>query len=282
MSCSTAKAMWLWPGFRNPMTNATRTDLRSPWVWCPPLAAGATLGLLLVSGANRELFLLLNGLSRYTGDGLWAHVTLLGDGLIAMVALFPLIRRRPEAVWAMIPAALLVTACLQLLHAAIPSPRPPAVLPAEALHVIGPAHMQGSFPSGHTSTAWALAAVLCGAWARRPQARTGFLVLASLAGLSRCVVGVHWPADVLGGIMLGWTSGWAGVWIAGRTPRGASSVFVVIWGIALAGAALCQIFFYHTGYPGTAFAVKATGVLCLSAGLIEWLRSAERKGERLN
>ncbi len=248
--------------------NAPDTHLPSPWVWLPPLIAGILLAALLWKGWNRDLFLVLNGLSKYTGDGLWAHVTLLGDGLMAVVLVFPLLRRRSEAVWGMVIATLLVTAFLHTLHALIPSPRPPALLPADTLHVIGPALLHGSFPSGHTSTAFALAAVLCGSWVRNPAGRAGLTIMACLAGLSRCVVGVHWPADVLGGIMLGWTCGWIGVRIAHRATWGASKAFVRVWGGALTGAALFQIFFYHSGYPGTEVFVKATGVICLLGGLL--------------
>ena len=68
-----------------------------------------------------------------------------------------------------------------------------------------------SFPSGHTlsTTAFAYAAVLCAAriW---PQRRGPVTLLAGLAilwtasvALSRMVIGVHWPTDVLTSIGLG-------------------------------------------------------------------------------
>lgn len=61
-----------------------------------------------------------------------------------------------------------------------------------------------SFPSGHTVTVCALAAALALIW--RPLAWPG-AALALLVGLSRIMVGAHWPSDVLAAAWLGiaWT-----------------------------------------------------------------------------
>ena len=74
-----------------------------------------------------------------------------------------------------------------------------------------PWYWGSSFPSGHTlsTAAFAFAAMLCAAriW---PQRRglvvlgTGFAILWTCAvALSRLVIGVHWPTDVLASIALG-------------------------------------------------------------------------------
>ncbi len=57
-----------------------------------------------------------------------------------------------------------------------------------------------SFPSGHATTAFALAAVLA---LLMPRARTGFLAFAAALSISRVVVGAHYPSDVLAGGLLG-------------------------------------------------------------------------------
>ena len=65
-----------------------------------------------------------------------------------------------------------------------------------------------SFPSGHTlaTAAFAMAAVIC-VGRIRPAARIPFACLAAtwvaLIGLSRMVLGVHWPTDVLAAMCLG-------------------------------------------------------------------------------
>jgi undecaprenyl-diphosphatase len=58
----------------------------------------------------------------------------------------------------------------------------------------------GSFPSGHTTTSFACATVLS---VFVPRAAPAFYLLALAIGFSRLYVGVHWPFDVLGGIVLG-------------------------------------------------------------------------------
>ncbi|MBI4574249.1 MAG: phosphatase PAP2 family protein [candidate division NC10 bacterium] len=61
-------------------------------------------------------------------------------------------------------------------------------------------YAEASFPSGHATTAFA-AAVLLACW--YPRQGWVFLGLAGLVGLSRIVLGSHFPSDVLAGALLG-------------------------------------------------------------------------------
>jgi membrane-associated phospholipid phosphatase len=82
----------------------------------------------------------------------------------------------------------------------------------------GESHYQG-FPSGHAATAFAVAAALAG-WA--PVRRRGWiLAAASGVGVSRIVLNAHFLSDVLGGGLIGWWAGEAGVLLVGRylAPR---------------------------------------------------------------
>lgn len=82
-------------------------------------------------------------------------------------------------------------------------------------------HRLGSFPSGHTTTAFAIATVLWLYGARignRWMGAAGF-VWATLVGLSRIYRGVHWPSDVLAGACLGIAGGIVVFWIAERFSR---------------------------------------------------------------
>ena len=64
-----------------------------------------------------------------------------------------------------------------------------------------------SFPSGHSCAAFA-AATVC--WKMLPRPYGGsILLLAALMAFSRLYVGVHYPSDVLGGILIGTAAGFA-------------------------------------------------------------------------
>lgn len=66
-----------------------------------------------------------------------------------------------------------------------------------------------SFPSGHAAFFFALAAAVW--WCNRKWG-WWFLGLALLNGIARVFVGVHWPTDIAGGIVIGIGSFWI-VWL---------------------------------------------------------------------
>jgi undecaprenyl-diphosphatase len=81
------------------------------------------------------------------------------------------------------------------------SRRRPAREEAEELarrHVQMP--RSSSFPSGHTASAFAFASGAAGA---QPMLSTPLRILATLVGYSRVHTGVHYPADVLAGAIIG-------------------------------------------------------------------------------
>ena len=73
-----------------------------------------------------------------------------------------------------------------------------------------------SFPSGHTIASFEASVVLLknNKWMGIPA-----VILAVLIAFSRLYLYVHWPTDVLGGIVVGAVVGTAGAWIAKRLRK---------------------------------------------------------------
>ncbi len=78
-------------------------------------------------------------------------------------------------------------------------PRPFASHP-ELTHVLGARTTDPSFPSDHAAAAFAIAFTVL-VFSRRAGAL--FLVAATLIGLSRIALGMHYPGDVLAGMLVG-------------------------------------------------------------------------------
>ena len=91
-------------------------------------------------------------------------------------------------------------------------PRPYTVIPE--LHALVTA-ADWSFPSGHSTSSIAAAAAM---YCRTPRyLGVPALALAILICLSRLYVGVHYPTDVLFGILAGLVSAWGALRVTG-TP----------------------------------------------------------------
>jgi membrane-associated phospholipid phosphatase len=212
--------------------------LRRWLVWSLPAFAVLALAFWLQAQApQRELFLTLNHWAARYPTSLWSFLTLLGEADILFVLLSPLLLWRPQAmvaVVAAVPVGGLFSVVFKRLYEA---PRPAAVLEIAQFQVIGPLLHNGSFPSGHTISAFAGAgAVLATLFvqassASKPRssnagtfsvgAWAGFVavvILAMAIGFSRVAVGAHWPVDVLAGAGGGWLAGLSGAWVAGRFP----------------------------------------------------------------
>ncbi|MFV1997592.1 MAG: phosphatase PAP2 family protein [Acidiferrobacterales bacterium] len=175
--------------------------------------------LLQFSGTNVSLFRWLNGLSQVTGEPLWANITLFGEGLLGVALVAPIARWRRDMAWSLLLSALLAVLIVLGAKELFAMPRPAYVLPASEVIVIGPLLQVVSFPSGHTATITILATVVA-LHLNRGYFYAAALLAILLVGLSRVVVGAHWPMDVLGGMVLGWWLSLAGVRLALYFPFG--------------------------------------------------------------
>ena len=129
--------------------------------------------------------------------------------ILALVMMaFPRTRKAGIAV----AAALLleVILCSGVLKPLFARPRPYTYRPD--LELLVPALWDSSFPSGHTAASFSAAVALC---AVRQRGWPAAMALAILIGLSRLYLYVHFPTDVLAGVLLGILCGLAGAFLAG-------------------------------------------------------------------
>ena len=143
-------------------------------------------------------------------DWFWKAVTHLGDGgvfwiLLGIILLFSK-KTRPAgvaALLALLVGALLTNVCLKNFVARI---RPYEVV--EGLRLMIERQRDYSFPSGHTAASFASVTALYLAGEKKMWKAA--LVLAVLIALSRLYLYVHYPTDIIGGVVFGSLSGYLG------------------------------------------------------------------------
>ena len=146
-------------------------------------------------------------------DKIMCLITRLGDAgilwilLAAVLLLIPKTRKSGLILaGALVVDALLCNLILKPLVARI---RPYDVNTAVQLLVSKP--VDYSFPSGHTAASFASVVALF--MAEEGKLWKPALVLACLIAVSRLYLYVHYPTDVLGGMVFGILAGFAGYWI---------------------------------------------------------------------
>lgn len=219
------------------------------WQWSVPVLCLLAAAVIGAFNLNQSLFLWLNQLGRSEFASLfWVNATLLGDTLVAFTLLALFLRKRPDIVWTLFLTALFTTAWVHGLKNGVDSLRPLATLGADSVHVIGVSLNKYSFPSGHTATAFTLAAVICLRGVHPALAFTA-LLLATLAGISRAMVGAHWPIDILAGALGGWLAALIGMRLYTRWPLPARPAVHIILTLILLICALSLLLIHDSGYP---------------------------------
>lgn len=242
---------------------------RSAWV--VPAVAATLFAIVLATGSNRALFHVLNGISHATGAAPWPYVTILGDTAVAIALFLPFAMRRIDVLWALAISALLATLFVHGIKPLISMPRPPAVIAADTITIIGPAHRGNAFPSGHTTTIF-VAAGLVWLHVRPLSVRAIVLAVAILVGLSRAVVGVHWPTDILAGAAGGWLCAISGDALARRSTVGQHPAMRALLLIICTGCAVALLAGLSTGYPQAVTLQRAIGAFGIAAVLVAALR----------
>lgn len=175
-------------------------------------------------GFNVWLFHIINNLQ---GDW-WGQLMLLGtrladhDNFIYYLAIFLCVAivsfwRQSDAKWALYPGLLAVFVAGYYLDELLITglklwfdyPRPLLALPANSVHVLAEPKLHHSLPSGHS----AFAALLVGSvWPLLGvKGRVAAMTLLVWVGVSRMVLGAHFPADVVAGCLISFAV-CAGLW----------------------------------------------------------------------
>jgi undecaprenyl-diphosphatase len=170
-----------------------------------------------IQNADRAVFLFINGaLANPITDAMMPVVT--NDNLLrlayGLVVIAILTFGRKRFFWVAVFSAIVVVLTDQsasaLLKPAIGRLRPCKVMDVHLLVGCGSGF---SFPSSHAANLFGQAVFFGLLFKKYLPYTLGF---AFLIGVSRIFVGVHYPVDVLGGLILGSLEGWLAAWILWR------------------------------------------------------------------
>jgi len=226
---------------------------------------------------NNTLFSFINYAGSWFPDSLWVFNTNLGDTSIALAIILALYNFKEDRGARLLILAIIGTVVIQGLKHLFGVDRPSvALFGMEGYNLIGSQVKSPSFPSGHTATAFIGAGILAAQF-RSKQVTQVLLVIASVIGLSRITMGVHWPFDVLVGAALGWVIGFKGYqWLLGKDL---SSTAWSVAGAATVLIILTNQFIYQLPYQefGSAVATERVAGLLAAVGAYRWYKAFKGK-----
>lgn len=187
-------------------------------LWLAPVLLFVVTAPLWLHWFEPGLFLAINHAGAPLPDAFWTAFSLAGTGWGALGLVAPLLLLAPRSLWACLCTVPFSAVCVRAGKALIESPRPAALIDNSQMRIVGEAMHNVSMPSGHTLTAFSMAAALY--FSLPPFRRGGFAwlwLLAAATGLSRMMLGAHWPGDVAVGASVGVLCGLLGNVLAVRT-----------------------------------------------------------------
>jgi membrane-associated phospholipid phosphatase len=226
------------------------------------------------------MFVWLNQLCLPVAAPVWTGLSLLGNGWGILGITAPLLLRAPRLMWAWICAAPFAILFARLGKGFLVSPRPAAEVDNGQIRIVGEVLHNVSMPSGHTTTAFAVASAIYFALTPAQRKRHWWmLLLAAGAGLSRVAVGAHWPGDVAVGICLGLLAGLLGNVLLATVPERCFAP--THWAMrVLALLVLCGVYFLVTDELDFAENQQIQFLLA-GVGLISVLAFASRSASAL-
>jgi membrane-associated phospholipid phosphatase len=188
-------------------------------LWLLPLLLIALAAPLWLHVWEPAMFLALNHWCMPVAAQVWTGLSMLGNGWAILALASPLLLFAPRLMWAVLCAAPFAVLFARSGKLWIVSPRPAAEIDNTQIRIVGEVLHNVSMPSGHTTTAFAVATGLFFALTPQQRSRHFWIVLLALGtGVSRIAVGAHWPGDVSVGIGLGLWAGLLGNVLLAQVP----------------------------------------------------------------
>lgn len=194
-------------------------DLFPLRLWLLPFLLVALSAPLWLHTWEPALFVWVNQHCLWVAAPVWTGLSLLGNGWGVLAVTAPLLWFAPRLMWAWVCAAPFATVFARAGKGLLVSPRPAAEVDNTHFRIVGEVLHNVSMPSGHTTTAFAVASAVFFALTPAQRRRHAWLwLLAAGTGLSRIAVGAHWPGDVAVGAGLGLLAGMLGNVLLARLP----------------------------------------------------------------
>ena len=188
------------------MKSIIRIYKADPVFWSVLLSVLTLSGFCLAIFSTKDIFFQLNTIHTLYLDTFFQNYTLLGDGVFSVaVFLVLLLVERTSLAMQVITGYLFSGIISQVLKRLIHAPRPHAIIQnTEYPYFIDGITHTGmtSFPSGHTTSVFALA-VLLALNTHDKRISLLYLVTAIITGYSRIYLGQHFLADVVAGALIG-------------------------------------------------------------------------------
>jgi len=240
-----------------------QTSLYRLWVPVSILASLATF--IALSGTNQALFIMLNKLSMQMPVVFWASATLMADAATGFALMTLALKKQSKLIYWAIMAGILCAVIVRIIKVGANLPRPAGVLSTDDFQIIGKVITSKTFPSGHTATAFFVAAIVTGFHQSR-LLLVSCLAVASVLAFSRIAVGVHWPLDVFVGAIIGWSIGILTVRFTINAPDISHKQRWFAIAICLLGCVYLLQMDSHL--PNTEILQYAIGLVCMTAGLL--------------
>lgn len=259
-----------------------QTDFREIaffWRYGVALLALALFIFIWLFNLNTPLFYWVNSWHLLANSTFWAALTSMGDTAITLPLTLLVLRYMPAVFPPMLITTLITPIVLHTIKNLADAARPGALISPVDFYYVEPLYTAHSFPSGHSTTIFAWACVIILQMQPSTQKLWGYILLAFtlLTGLSRIIVGAHWPMDVFFGAALGWSLSVLATWLAikwswinsPKAQQWSMGFFIVL--------TLISLFFIDIDYKMITSWHRVLMVVCLMFALFPWIDKSLRK-----